>query len=75
MEAALGSALKGIHEGMKTVADNAELVSNFTSRLENGLDVVSPMIGIKQGIRQVEANRKVVNAVDRLTGELLDIIA
>ncbi len=75
LDSALGSALQGIQRELKSIANNAEKISNFSARMEAGEDLTEPLLGIKQDIRDVQAIRKVVDVVSELEKDTLDILA
>ena len=75
LDSALGSALQGIQRELKSIANHAEKISNFSARMEAGEDLTELLVGIKQDIRDVKAIRKVIDVVRDLEEETLDILA
>lgn len=66
-------ALLGIHRGMEGARRNAEMIASadqFNNHNPNRL--VEAMIGLRQNELQVSASAKVLSAVDRMIGTLLD---
>lgn len=65
------SGLKSITQGVSRVAKHAESIAT------NGVnddEAVKDIIGVKQGEREVEAGRKIVEVSKKLDKSVLDII-
>lgn len=75
LRSALSSALTGIHKGFEKANKAASEISDFSRKLESGHDVVKPLVDLKLAEKDIKANRKVINIVDKMEDEILDIIA
>ena len=75
LDSGLQSALAGIQRELRSAAENASKISRASSTLEEGGDIVEPMIGLKEDLRNVQALRKVIQITDKMEDEVLNIIA
>ncbi len=71
---ALTSALSGIQEGLKSVAERADRISTFAANPDSD-SLTSDLIGIKQDLYQIGANQKVIKTLQKLDKSILDILA
>lgn len=74
LDSALSTALNGIQRELKSAAENATKIANISSESSDG-DLASPVLDLKEDLRQVKALRKVVNTTEEMQDEVLNIIA
>lgn len=68
------SAVMGIQTGLNNLRRNAAEIASADqlNQAGNETDLTGSLIGLKQSEVQVQANAKVVSAVDEVLGTLLD---
>lgn len=73
---ALGSALQGIHTGLRNLdRDAAQIASAEQFTNESAADVAVPLTNLTLDRLQVQVSAKVLKAVDETIGTLLDVFA
>jgi len=72
-----GSAVQGIQRGLDGVRRNAAEIASAEQLNQAGseTDLASEMVNLEQNKVQVQANAKVVSAVDEMLGTIIDIRA
>ncbi|MCK5336079.1 MAG: hypothetical protein KAQ67_07950 [Gammaproteobacteria bacterium] len=68
------SAVMGIQQGLNNLRRNAAEIASADQLNQAGseTDLAGSLVGLKQSEVQVQANAKVVSAVDEVLGTLLD---
>ena len=68
------SAVMGIQQGLNNLRRNASEIASADQLSQAGkdTDLTGSLIGLKESEVQVQANAKVVSAVDEVLGTLLD---
>lgn len=68
------SAVMGIQQGLNNLRRNASEIASADQLNQAGseTDLAGSLVGLKQSEIQVQANAKVVSAVDDVLGTLLD---
>jgi len=68
------SAVMGIQQGLNNLRRNASEIASADQLNQAGqdTDLAGAIVGLKQSEVQVQANAKVVSAVDEVLGTLLD---
>lgn len=74
IDAALGSALSGIKNGMASAANHATQVATAFSAGGSG-DMAEGLIGLSLDSHQVKANAKVIKVVNDTIGSVVDLLA
>ncbi len=73
---AVGSALQGIHTGLRNLdRDAAKIASAEQFNNESGTDVAKSLTDIAQDRLQVQVSAKVLKAADETVGTMLDVFA
>lgn len=69
--ASMQHAISGIQKGLEGLQRNAAEIAS-SKQMRGEADPVKQLVGLKQDKLQVEANAKVIKAVDEMLGSLFD---